>query len=176
MIRRPPRSTLCPYTTLFRSSKRELLILADVTKCTERKDGAIEFRGSGATERVRADLPASFLQGLRCAIGCLALLFPRLLTFLVGFFQLLQAYQLALLPELIALVLAQAGGADAVQVSCIARAPEVEDRVVANHKRAGDGQEFTWDPMEPLFKRVPWGVRDHCCTMNVYATPPGPAC
>src|SRR5258707_6865020 len=74
MIRRPPRSTLCPYTTLFRSSKRELVVLADVTKCTERKDGAIEFRGSGATERVRADLPASFLQGLCCALGCPALL------------------------------------------------------------------------------------------------------
>src|SRR3712207_8817295 len=25
MIRRPPRSTLCPYTTLFRSGPRELL-------------------------------------------------------------------------------------------------------------------------------------------------------
>src|SRR6266699_3636952 len=87
-----------------------------------------------------------------------------------------QAYQLALLPELIALVLAQAGGADAVQVSCIARAPEVEDRVVANHKRAGDGQEFTCDALERLFKRLPWGVRDHCCTMNVYTTPPSPAC
>ena len=26
MIRRPPRSTLCPYTTLFRSEERERLL------------------------------------------------------------------------------------------------------------------------------------------------------
>src|SRR5256885_16044427 len=29
MIRRPPRSTLFPYTTLFRSSKDEILLLCD---------------------------------------------------------------------------------------------------------------------------------------------------
>src|SRR2546422_8029649 len=35
MIRRPPRSTLFPYTTLFRS-KAELLALDDVTRRLER--------------------------------------------------------------------------------------------------------------------------------------------
>src|SRR3712207_9091155 len=32
MIRRPPRSTLFPYTTLFRSSPREALILASIVE------------------------------------------------------------------------------------------------------------------------------------------------
>src|SRR3712207_9297411 len=33
MIRRPPRSTLFPYTTLFRSNKPELEIFADDVQC-----------------------------------------------------------------------------------------------------------------------------------------------
>src|SRR5260370_38192993 len=156
--------------------RRDVVVVVCVTSGRDRKGGVLVFGGSRERAGVGADLPASFLQGLCCALGCPALLFPRLLTFLVVFFQLLQAYQLALLPELIALVLAPAGGADAVQGSCIARTPEVEDRVVANHKGTGDGQEFTCDALERLFKRLPWGVRDHCCTMNVYTTPPGPAC
>src|SRR3712207_7041299 len=32
MIRRPPRSTLFPYTTLFRSSPREALVLASIVE------------------------------------------------------------------------------------------------------------------------------------------------
>src|SRR2546430_9010694 len=32
MIRRPPRSTLFPYTTLFRSSEDELVNLSDISK------------------------------------------------------------------------------------------------------------------------------------------------
>src|SRR3712207_2875118 len=35
MIRRPPRSTLFPYTTLFRSSKEVLITLATFAKATE---------------------------------------------------------------------------------------------------------------------------------------------
>src|SRR5437773_9596009 len=35
MLRRPPRSTLCPYTTLFRSSNsiRHMLGLTTISKC-----------------------------------------------------------------------------------------------------------------------------------------------
>src|SRR3989442_7241681 len=49
MIRRPPRSTLFPYTTLFRSKKRNRLsvlgnILVEVP--TGIKDGSLEINGS----------------------------------------------------------------------------------------------------------------------------------
>ena len=38
MIRRPPRSTLFPYTTLFRSSRHKLLTLTDSnTYCNRRR-------------------------------------------------------------------------------------------------------------------------------------------
>src|SRR5688572_17695143 len=71
MIRPPPRSTLFPYTTLFRSSRREIIQLADVfrahvvdvtnTSCiievtgTEDKiDGLVEvLRPFGIIEMVR---------------------------------------------------------------------------------------------------------------------------
>src|SRR3712207_7504799 len=37
MIRRPPRSTLFPYTTLFRSSPKSLLPDEDASRLTSRK-------------------------------------------------------------------------------------------------------------------------------------------
>src|SRR5712664_4540101 len=39
MIRRPPRSTLFPYTTLFRSERGPSLGLREVPPCPERPDG-----------------------------------------------------------------------------------------------------------------------------------------
>src|SRR3712207_9264017 len=65
MIRRPPRSTLFPYTTLFRSIEKTLNILDDVAseKSTKRKapgatkgktkgktKGATKGKGKGATK------------------------------------------------------------------------------------------------------------------------------
>src|SRR3712207_8635883 len=40
MIRRPPRSTLFPYTTLFRSTDGELPVVAEQLGDAGRKDGA----------------------------------------------------------------------------------------------------------------------------------------
>src|SRR3712207_6954201 len=53
MIRRPPRSTLFPYTTLFRSRARSL-------GAHRRADGRVRPGGSAAAGAVRrpADLPA----------------------------------------------------------------------------------------------------------------------
>src|SRR3712207_7411937 len=51
MIRRPPRSTLFPYTTLFRSAGPCLFLHQRVDLTTEarrtRKDWRVEIRGSG---------------------------------------------------------------------------------------------------------------------------------
>src|SRR5438270_4144775 len=57
MIRRPPRSTLFPYTTLFRSSKVKVDILTDTktstNKCTPRTPSClkIQFTSLIKTER-----------------------------------------------------------------------------------------------------------------------------
>src|SRR3712207_8604509 len=60
MIRRPPRSTLFPYTTLFRSVLQELLLLAGaaqhVARPLRRGHGAIRQVGSATgdvADRVR---------------------------------------------------------------------------------------------------------------------------
>src|SRR5258708_28061991 len=50
MIRRPPRSTLFPYTTLFRShADRSLLIVEDDKPFLERLSRAMETRGFTVT-------------------------------------------------------------------------------------------------------------------------------
>src|SRR5690348_18198240 len=48
MIRRPPRSTLFPYTTLFRSQKCVLVLIL------EGDDGVCEFGGASRPERLPA--------------------------------------------------------------------------------------------------------------------------
>src|SRR5688572_33448453 len=60
MFRRPPRSTLFPYTTLFRSRKRHvsgvaLLFYFAVETCGYRNVRGVEFGldpGTGRTERI----------------------------------------------------------------------------------------------------------------------------
>src|SRR5258707_4312506 len=47
MIRRPPRSTLFPYTTLFRSQRREL----EAEAAPEAADGFDHLEGDLATDR-----------------------------------------------------------------------------------------------------------------------------
>src|SRR3712207_7664011 len=47
MIRRPPRSTLFPYTTLFRSQERD----AEPGRVGNEEDGALERRACGRGER-----------------------------------------------------------------------------------------------------------------------------
>src|SRR2546430_11580583 len=44
MIRRPPRSTLFPYTTLFRSSSLDLLVLEDGAVADQHRIPAAELR------------------------------------------------------------------------------------------------------------------------------------
>src|SRR5436853_4876974 len=72
MIRRPPRSTLFPYTTLFRSGEHDEL-LADFHRRDEwhRDDGDQLFRGresfSGGTRRWIADWWTDFRHHTACA-------------------------------------------------------------------------------------------------------------
>src|SRR2546430_4124350 len=60
MIRRPPRSTLFPYTTLFRSHTRVVLrVIGDVTRVVvllESADAVLEPRRAGARPRARQRL------------------------------------------------------------------------------------------------------------------------
>src|SRR3712207_6979142 len=62
MIRRPPRSTLFPYTTLFRSRTRERERLGDA-------DGAVDEVGVGTDE---GDADALLGEGQRGLEGCRA--------------------------------------------------------------------------------------------------------
>src|SRR3712207_6876157 len=55
MIRRPPRSTLFPYTTLFRSRAGELLYLRGRHRLHAR-DVAVDLVEAQAVERQRRDL------------------------------------------------------------------------------------------------------------------------
>src|SRR5713226_3373974 len=55
--------------------ERQLFAFVDIAKHTQRIDGALEFGGSGAAERVRADLLAPLLQSLESHLGGRALLF-----------------------------------------------------------------------------------------------------
>src|SRR5258708_8235186 len=48
MIRRPPRSTLFPYTTLFRSVTSSLTVLTGIEGCTTSSVGADPARVMGA--------------------------------------------------------------------------------------------------------------------------------
>src|SRR5256885_10908799 len=47
MIRRPPRSTLFPYTTLFRSAGHEVIVRADLVERWGREVALISGGGSG---------------------------------------------------------------------------------------------------------------------------------
>src|SRR2546422_4636698 len=51
MIRRPPRSTLFPYTTLFRSSLDWILDAAEANHCPIVADVARLFRGGGLSPK-----------------------------------------------------------------------------------------------------------------------------
>src|SRR6266516_7982062 len=55
MIRRPPRSTLFPYTTLFRSNLRERTDLGDVLQLVERPHCGV--RPAGAVAQVQPVVP-----------------------------------------------------------------------------------------------------------------------
>src|SRR2546428_9656051 len=72
MIRRPPRSTLFPYTTLFRSTKLDdvglenLVALGTTHKLMAGKfNGAIDLRGAGDLEKTLAGvLDGNVLDGV----------------------------------------------------------------------------------------------------------------
>src|SRR2546426_5524484 len=53
MIRRPPRSTLFPYTTLFRSAKHEGLA---ITGCDSDPSGAADLAAMGRSEEHTSEL------------------------------------------------------------------------------------------------------------------------
>src|SRR3712207_7396155 len=60
MIRRPPRSTLFPYTTLFRSKKRDLD--REIERLTSKERGVITREGEallGSLKRAREELRAA---------------------------------------------------------------------------------------------------------------------
>src|SRR2546430_10271634 len=53
MIRRPPRSTLFPYTTLFRSAEHAERFLADEPRETDASKAFVRFDPIGADEGLR---------------------------------------------------------------------------------------------------------------------------
>src|SRR5439155_13086065 len=111
------------------SFEGQVLILADIAHGTQHKNGSIEFCGSSPAQRIVTNLAAAALQGLLCSNRRFP--FARLAGLLIA---LLQTIHLVDLPEQIAMILAQAGGADAAQMLNIARTPEVEHRVIANNE------------------------------------------
>src|SRR5687768_18366509 len=69
MIRRPPRSTLFPYTTLFRSPRRS----AGRARCSRRSRRSSRARGSSTTAATRSEEHTSELQS-RLHLVCRLLL------------------------------------------------------------------------------------------------------
>ncbi len=137
------------------SLEGQLLLRVDIAERAQGEDGAIHLGCPGAAERVRTDPLASLLQCFdRCCggrafflAGFLALVCVPRLSFDTSY--------LALLPQHVALVLAQAGCADAPQVGDIARPPEVEHGIIADNKGTGDGQQFGGDALERFFELLP---------------------
>src|SRR5256886_17328107 len=69
MIRRPPRSTLFPYTTLFRSpGRRTALALVGVDK-SELARGDVAVTGAGWRATTLLDAAVELLPGARKPIG-----------------------------------------------------------------------------------------------------------
>src|SRR5256885_13090382 len=56
MIRRPPRSTLFPYTTLFRSSMHKIFPLSGKPTSNQRQSGPAAFSTANSTEPKRAEM------------------------------------------------------------------------------------------------------------------------
>src|SRR2546422_4418534 len=54
MIRRPPRSTLFPYTTLFRSHHRRVRFLTDPLHLRRHADGTARFVDAALLDRTRS--------------------------------------------------------------------------------------------------------------------------
>src|SRR3712207_8061619 len=87
MIRRPPRSTLFPYTTLFRSQHLRTLNLPSPTSYTRRKDGPtpvtvpmkpnFQDTGEGSSAQIRSEEHTSELQS-RHYLVCRLLLEKKL--------------------------------------------------------------------------------------------------
>src|SRR5262245_65236237 len=72
MIRRPPRSTLFPYTTLFRSQKGDRVIRREFMSSSERVPGRRrrEFEIADIRDRKSTRLNSSHL-GISYAVFCL---------------------------------------------------------------------------------------------------------
>src|SRR6266536_1917386 len=85
---------------------------------------------------------------LSSAFGGEAFLFSRVLALLSTFFQFLQANQLTLFPQDIALIFTQTGCTNTTQMLDIPWTPQIEYRVIANDEGAGNRQQFTSDAPE----------------------------
>src|SRR2546430_4087371 len=77
MIRRPPRSTLFPYTTLFRSHRRGGHRLHEACPCTD-DPGVLRIIRAGARDRKSTRLNSSHSQ-ISYAVFCLKKKKKRLL-------------------------------------------------------------------------------------------------
>src|SRR5258706_5309528 len=65
MIRRPPRSTLFPYTTLFRSKIAHMRVACSATPCTHQAPGAAGNLHAAALRQIgRSEEHTSELQSL----------------------------------------------------------------------------------------------------------------
>src|SRR5574337_957919 len=73
MIRRPPRSTLFPYTTLFRSAAAIAILPADAeADCLDRLDTALEGLGTDAAPGNRAGIRLARRRELEGGVGVVA--------------------------------------------------------------------------------------------------------
>src|SRR6185312_10514591 len=147
----------------------KLVILFDIVEYTQGGDGAVELCRTSTAQRVGANARAPFFQRLYRSLGGQAFFLPGLLAFLLTCFQLLQPGYLALLPQFIALIFAQAGCADTAQVLYIARSPEIEDGVIANDERRGDGQQFSRNAPKRVLERFPRRIGDYRGSMHIHA-------
>src|SRR2546428_8755992 len=68
MIRRPPRSTLFPYTTLFRSKSRRALIRADMDNGLKGSPHSRERSEPGPHRHARTERPGGFHRGGRATL------------------------------------------------------------------------------------------------------------
>src|SRR3712207_9452773 len=78
MIRRPPRSTLFPYTTLFRSRRIHVLVMLPTLQAAAAVNGALAHRGAdlGADGRPTLQLSAKAVAELVPTVEPTALVVP----------------------------------------------------------------------------------------------------
>src|SRR5260370_13044423 len=81
MIRRPPRSTLFPYTTLFRSNANQRILAARDSTISQPSDlsgkRVCVAKGTTSLDRIKQITPPPIIVGVVAWADCLVALQPR---------------------------------------------------------------------------------------------------